>query len=368
MHVAAASVPAPAEVRDCRRRLAIVLAVVVALLVLNACGSGGPSGDSPVIGGTGTSTGPATGTGTSGTGGTTGGNLATQPGSMSTWILVGGAAKPAYSDVFLDSELNPGELFVITQNALAVNATYQVAISAVAGGETFSHAWTFTTGGMSLSAPDPISAMNGLRSECGVAALSAFGALVTSSTKHAGYQALEDNGITHGETDAGNALYVADNFWQRIEAANGGAFLGNVEAEDIGSLYGDEAIDQLWDTVYHRVPMMRATTNQAGYGDCNTAAAAYPAAHVPTTTAWSYATLDFAGDTSLPILASHWPADGAADAPNAFDDSEEFPHPIGWGSSNGTGATQYGLIGVPIHIIVPSSADFSTIAVSITKQ
>ncbi len=285
-------------------------ALAAGLVLLVGCGSSSGSGSTP---------GPAIISSSSGT--------ATQTGSRATWILVGGATKPAYSDVYLDGELQSGELFVLPQSPLNPNATYQVSISAVAGAESFSHSWSFTTGGMSQSASDAVTALNNLRAESGEPSMTTYAALTTSSTKHAGYQAIENGGITHGETDTGNALYVANNFWDRISAADGGVFLEDEEYEDIASNGGVPSIALLWNTVYHRVPMMRASTNWVGFGDRNAAITAYPSANVPAASSgnpWGYATLDFAADTSIATLASYWPRDAASDVNATFDNS--FPN------------------------------------------
>ncbi len=296
-----------------------------------------------------------------------------QPGpGLATWILVGGAAKPAGANLYLDPYLDPGELFIIPQSPLGVNASYQIAITAVAGGETFTHTWSFTTGGMYIGL-DPIANLNGLRGESGVGPLASNAACTTAATKHAGYQAIENGDLTHVEPDAGNALFVAYAFDVRINDANGGPndWLGTVEAENVGSLGGTSGIALLWNTVYHRLPMMRSTTTMVGYGDRNAAQSAYPSAKVPAasaagSTGWAYATLDFAGDVSAPILASHWPADGAADVSNEFDNTAETPQPIGGPGNLNDSTGNPGMVGVPIDFICPTSANFTSITATLT--
>ncbi len=321
-------------------------------LALAACGGGGGGGaNGPIIINNPT------------------GTTATQGGSLATWILVGGKTKPSYSDVFLDGELNAGEAFIITQSPLTGGATYQVTVELVAGAEHFSNTWTFTVNG-STTLGDPIATLNALRAESGVSAMSTVTATVTSSTRHAGYQALENGGLTHVEPDTANALYTAYAFSDRIAAENGGAFLGNVEYEDIASNGGSPAITLLWDTVYHRVPMMRADTDMVGFGDRNTAIAAYPSAHVPADSggSWDFATLDFAGSGVAPTTASFWPNSGTTDVPASFDNTSESPQPIG-GASNPNGTTgNPSVVGPPIHVILPTSSDFTTISVSVTQK
>lgn len=300
---------------------------------------------------------------------------ATQGGSLATWILVGGTAKPAYQDVFLDPELNPGELFIIPQSPLAGGTTYTLSVALTAGGETFTHTWTFTTGGMTTSSTDPVTTLNDLRQECGQPALTVHPALSTSSTKHAGYQALEGASITHFEPDTGNKLYVANEFYDRIQiAADGtanGPWLAPEESEDIASNGGVNAVLLLWNTVYHRLPMMRSDTELVGFGDSSTAQAAYPADNVPLYSAqnWQYATLDFGGSGVSATTVSYWPKDGASDVATLFYNQSEEPQPIGSGTStpnpNGTTGNP-DTVGPPLHVILPSAANFSSISVSLT--
>jgi hypothetical protein len=354
----------------------VALSLLTAVVGLSGCGSGSSSSGS-----TGSGTTTATTTGTGATGGTTGTATGTGTGgtappagsSVALWILIGGSSKPSNSNVYLDPELDPGEIFVLPQSPLAANTTYHCTINVVCGTESFNNTWSFTTNGLSSSSANAIAAVNALRADCGEAMLTANTALLTSTGKHAGYQAIENGTITHGETNSGDPLFVNNDFSLRISTANGGAWITgtNIEDEDIASTGGVPSIPQLWNTVYHRLPMMRSATTLIGFGDRTSAQTSYPSAHVPLASApgsstYGYATLDFAGNSSLPVIASQWPASGDVNVPASFDNSTESPHPIGYGNANGT-SPDAGLIGPPLHETLPTAHDFVSISVGVNS-
>jgi len=328
-------------------------------------GTSGSTGTSSAAGTGATSTGSASASGTGGTSGPAGTGLA-------TWILIGGSTKPSYSNVYLDPELNSGEIFILPQSPLNSNTSYHVTVNVTCGSETFNNTWSFTTNGLTSSSATAIDAINSLRADCGEALLTANSALLTSTGKHAGYQAIENGNITHGETNASDPLFVNNDFSLRISTANGGSWISgtNIEDEDIASTGGVPSIPQLWNTVYHRLPMMRSATTIVGFGDRTSAQSSYPSANVPSSSAagstgWGYGTLDFAGNSSIPVIASQWPANHDTNVPSSFDNSTESPHPIGYGNANGT-TPNAGLIGPPIHETLPTANDFTTITVSVT--
>ena len=218
--------------------------------------------------------------------------------------------------------------------------------------------------------------LNALRAQCGGVALadvSALNPLIISATKHAGYQALydaADNGnqplLTHAEPDDILALYVNNAFFIRIEDANGGNDIPNWASyyEDIASQAGQPAITSLWNTVFHRLAMMRQGVTSAGYGDMAMARADYPTAHVATTDLWGntpagngYATLDFTGYTTPSVTFSYWPASGTTGVPSSFDTTTESPNPLPGGPA---------VVGPPLHVICPTTENFGTLTVNLT--
>ncbi len=216
--------------------------------------------------------------------------------------------------------------------------------------------------------------LNGLRAQCGGTALmtvSSLAPLITSAVKHAGYQAQYDvkyggASLHHDEPDTALSLYVNTQFFVRIEAANGGADIANWRSydEDIASQAGTPAMDSLWNTVYHRLPMMRTQVTSVGYGDQALARTDYPAAGIPATDPWgnvpagnAYATLDFTGYANPAIALSFWPGNGTSGVLKAFDVTTESPRPPSGGLTT---------VGPPLHMVAPTLVDFSTIAVTLT--
>ncbi|MBA3684066.1 MAG: hypothetical protein H0W72_02355 [Planctomycetes bacterium] len=213
--------------------------------------------------------------------------------------------------------------------------------------------------------------LTALRSQCGGAALPAVTtheALTTAAIKHAGWQALDDVGnvpsLNHGEpTD--NALFVHTGIGQRIRAANGGADIPGTYQylEDISSQHSLAAMNGLWNTVYHRVPMLRHRARRFGYGDMALARSEFPAANVPAEDPWGnpggngYATLEWAAQTTPGIALSYWPSTGTT-APTTFLSDSESPDPVP--SANA--------VGPPLHAVFPTTADFATIVVDLATS
>lgn len=211
--------------------------------------------------------------------------------------------------------------------------------------------------------------LNALRVSCagtGLVDVSSHNALITAAIRHAGWQAIDDvtqpgNNLNHGEP-RGNALFTADGLGDRIRNANGGTNLSGATGyyEDISSQHGAAAIAGLWNTVYHRVPMMRHRATGFGYGDMALARAEYPAVGVPASDPWGnpgdngYATLNWATYGVPAITRSAWPAHGATGIPTTFASDTESPDP----------APGVNLVGPPLHVIFPTTDDFTNVAIT----
>ncbi len=238
--------------------------------------------------------------------------------------------------------------------------------------------------GGSLTASDTsvnaarVADLNALRGQCGgtaLATVSPLTPLIISALKHAGWQAQYDakNGgahLNHGEPDASLSLYVNTAFNLRIQIANGG--LGDDIAgwqsydEDIASQAGTPAMDSLWNTVYHRIAMMRTQVTSVGYGDMALARSDYPAAGIPATDPWGnspsgngYATLDFTGYATPAISLSYWPSSGLTAVPKAFNTTTESPNPLPAGPLT--------TVGPPLHLVDPTLDNFTSISVSLSS-
>jgi hypothetical protein len=217
--------------------------------------------------------------------------------------------------------------------------------------------------------------LNALRTQCGGIALATVAPLtplIISALKHAGWQAQYDAKyggahLNHQEPDATLSFYVNDDFAVRIRTANGGADIAgwNEYDEDIASQAGTPAIDSLWNTVYHRLPMMRTQVTSVGYGDMALARSDYPSAGIPAIDPWGntppgngYATLDFTGYTVPAIALSFWPSNGLTGVPKAFDTTTESPDPLPGGPLT--------TVGPPLHLVAPTLASFTSITVTLT--
>jgi hypothetical protein len=224
---------------------------------------------------------------------------------------------------------------------------------------------TPTKSGGNQTQADAIKRLNDYRHDANVPAVAINDILDVSSTKHAGYQAIRDQGLTHYETtdgtaggaaDTGNALFSGVLPWDRMDAAAGHPFPSGY-SEGISSMGGVPAIDHLWNTVYHRIPMMRHVVDSAGFGDKATAAATYAGKGVPTSGAYGYATIDFAA-SSHPITDSIWPKDGSTITARSFSSDSESPDPV-------AGAD---VVGTPLHWIAPTVTTLTGVTATVTPD
>jgi hypothetical protein len=224
-------------------------------------------------------------------------------------------------------------------------------------------------------------------------------AVTTAATSHAGWQAINDANdptdapsLSHTELPPppSNALYVDGDFATRINIAylpsnagkpstapppTGQSWIphSSIYYEDISSQANTIAIADLWNTVYHRLPMMRHQVGTVGYGDQIQASGAFPAAQVPSTNLWhnsptnnGYATLDFVGYAAVAITLSYWPSDGTVRVPTTFFADNEEPDPI---TANGfpSHPSDHNAIGPPLHVILPSTLDILALTVTFTR-
>lgn len=220
---------------------------------------------------------------------------------------------------------------------------------------------------------DRLGDLNTLRSQCSgtaLAAVTSLNALIIGAVRHAGWQAIDDASLAgqhlnHGEPRS-NTLFSADFFADRIRAANGGANIPSYASyyEDIASTAGSTAITQLWNSVYHRIPMMRHRARDLGYGDMAMARSDYPTAGVPATDEWGnnpsgngYATMDWAGYTTPAITLSYWPGNGTTGVPKTFTSDTESPDPV----------PSRNQVGCPIHVIFPETGGtFTSVNITLT--
>jgi hypothetical protein len=227
---------------------------------------------------------------------------------------------------------------------------------------------------------EALSAVNILRRDAGVPALAMSAALNGSATLHAGYLTIRASGLTHyesidgsggGAADSGNPFYRGVTIPERIRASNEGADIyapAYIYYEDIASIGGVASIPFLWNTVYHRLPLMRHESNLFGFGDQDHARAARPQAGVGTGN--GFATADLAGDLNTPVTVtlSVWPNNCQDDVPRAFSSNSERPDPV---SSANAGQSPHtpdiDQVGPPIHMICPTFANWSSIAARVRK-
>ena len=227
-----------------------------------------------------------------------------------------------------------------------------------------------------------LASLNAYRASCGGTAMPATAgnsALATAATKHAGWQARYDvlfpagaPSLSHNEgssaqnNNASNAFWVADAFDDRIRAANGGSNLitSGFYYEIIASQSGSAAVDQLWDSVYHRIAMDRPPATLAGYGDMALAALLIPTGGLPATSPWGnpdgngYGTIEYAAPSLAWTTASWWPATGASGVPRSFVHTSESPDPL-----PAVGAST---VGVPLHAIFPTALPFTGLTVTLS--
>ena len=202
--------------------------------------------------------------------------------------------------------------------------------------------------------------LNLFRSQSGGTALpnmSSHDALIIAAVRHAGWQAIDNTGLNHGEPRS-NALFTADSFVDRIRAGNGGPFItgANGYSEGIAGNAGSSAITLLWNSVYHRLAMMRHQSTKVGYGDKDMARANYPTAGVSAGN--GLATLNYASFSTPAVTLAYWPGNGTTNVPKIFYSDWEGPDPV-------AGRNE---VGCPIHIILPqASGTFSVVNVTLVS-
>jgi hypothetical protein len=290
------------------------------------------------------------------------------PSSRAVMVIVGGSRTPtlaagAGSEVVRDTTglVDPGEIFIMVRDPIAGSDPL---VLPVAGGAVSS----------------PLSRLNRFRASAGGTVLDPVAesaSLALAAIRHAGWQALDDAArgpasarLNHGEPRS-NALFTADGLRERIIAQHGGVDVPDAVAyyEDIASDHGEPAMDQLWNTVYHRLPMMRHRARSAGYGDMALARSRFPAAGVPADDPWGnaggngYGTINWTELRTPTIQVSVWPADGQAGVPGRFSTDTESPDP----ASRAVGfAGERDAVGPVLHAILPTAAAFAAVRVEVS--
>jgi uncharacterized protein YkwD len=252
--------------------------------------------------------------------------------------------------------------------------------TALVGCSSGAKAYHPSSGVVTLVQQDALDSTNAYRSDAQVPPLSFHAALNRSAIDHAGYQAIRGGALTHyestdgspgGPADTGNALYRGVGLTQRIRAANvnnQNLFQSNVYYEDISSIAGVPAIRSLWNTVYHRLPLMRHETQVFGFGDSDIARADHPGV-VPGIS--GYATTDCAGDLGAPttVTLSFWPRIGQWGIDTSFNTDSETPDPLSSANGGQNPATpDIDFCGVPIHIICPTTKSWASITATVHPQ
>jgi len=336
------------------------------------------------------STSTATGTGPSGGVGTW--DAAGSP--VPVYVLVGGDG-PGSTETDLyrdhgsgrgDGGLDHGEIFVMAKNPLAKNATYRIGITAYtgsgAGTEAFSQTWEFAThdgsqldnGGNGESTT--LAELNAYRADAGVGAFTEDPDYTVAATKHAGYQKIAAT-ITHFEPDTSNDLFVDNEFWDRITIAKGGVPPATVWGGGINTVAegittkGDRiaGVAHLWNSVYHRLAKMRHRFAIVGFGNSDDAKNHSSDSALDDDPKPRYLTFDYGGSTLTARTTAFWPPAGGSNIPHTFSTDSESPDPIDPGTGGQTPTTPTDdLVGVPIHVIVPTSADFSGLTVRLERR
>ncbi len=329
-------------------------------------------------------------------GGGSGGSTSPVP----VYVLIGGATNPGAADVYLDSLLEPGQVFIVPKSPLLTNSTYTVTYTITAGGTTFTAPnWTFDTVGASANPADPggsiFDVIDLRRGQTFVPTLqNSPSILAVAARRHAGYQCEDQdkrslaNGaaITHGEQFSGYSFFVNDNFGTRIQAANSGAVPHGATNmyETIATNGGSAAVVFLWNTVYHRLPMMRHDVTHFGAGSRAEAetdsiytgtpmGAAKPFTAGNTATNAKYLTIDWTRVSSALTGAKFWPANGQGGVNVSFDTNTEVPDPIGTANEGGyapwnNGTPEAGVVGVPLQVSLPTTGNITAIEVTLTKN
>ncbi len=320
------------------------------------------------------------------------------------FVLVGGdtTEAPDHEDIHRDTRLEVqdqhgniywlGEIFIIPKSPLVGETVYEVGVTAYTGSgpatERFSKTWQFKTnaggdGGNGRSTT--LDELNAYRSQCGCEPVSIDPAYQRAAIKHAGYQKLPTEEMTHYEdTDDGKELYVADEPWDRVAqaisdlgrppgASAWGVHDGNdivMVAEGITSDGGHvSAVAALWNTVYHRQPKMRPHTVVFGSGNCHDAKTeGYSSDPALDETPYKYMTFNYGSDAVVPQTTSYWPDEGNATVPRRFYSDSENPDPVDPDNPNQTPQTpDRNQVGGPLHVILPTHEQLSGLTVVLRK-
>jgi hypothetical protein len=292
------------------------------------------------------------------------------------------------SGVFRDPDLDNGEIFLMAQDPLVASSTYQVEYTIFVGSTQFTKTWTFDTGTSAVTttgATGAFAELNALRLQANSPAVTSSSVFGDAATLHSGYQCEQDQldtansgqAITHHEPVTTASYFVADDFLNRISIANGGTAPAGSDIfyEVIATNGGVPAVDLLWDTVYHRLGMMRRHITVEGHGERTDAAAdatRNPGGTVitgPGLTNEQYFTADLGADSATAQVQAVWPADAQTNVGTTFDTDGEIPDPVG--NANGdiqdNGTPDDDLVGTPIHIVLPTSGIITGISVKLTK-
>ncbi len=268
------------------------------------------------------------------------------------YILVGGSSVPAVADVYRDLQgVGGGEIFVMSKTPLAISTPYEFAYAVTAGGTEYTGSFRFTTGttaGMAPRAGSVLGEINLYRSDSGYAnadLLASGDGYTIAARRHAGYQKEPDSFITHSEPDNTKVFFMNNSFSSRISIAHGGTAGSNnwggsnTVYEIIASNGGIAAIPFLWNTVYHRVPMMRRHTRRAGNGDSADAVVdtlyvnANPKPYVITDPG-AFQTVNLGGTSSFAQTLATWPGPNQTGIGTTFNTNSELPDPLS--PANGT--------------------------------
>ena len=147
---------------------------------------------------------------------------------------------------------------------------------------------------------------------------------------------------------------------------------------------GSAAVVFLWNTVYHRLPMMRHDMTYFGAGSRADAESdsiytnTMPGVAKPFTpgnpaTNAQYLTIDWTRVSSALTGPKFWPANGLGGVNLAFDTNTEVPDPIGTANEGGNaawnnGTPEAGVVGVPLHVSLPTTGNITAISVTLTKN
>jgi hypothetical protein len=215
--------------------------------------------------------------------------------------------------------------------------------------------------------------LNAFRREAGVPEVVALDYLDRAAIDHSGYQAIAFS-LSHLELDPSNPLYRGRDPSQRVNlAATGDPAVWppgvTAQYEDVASAYVRASIPLLWNTVYHRLPLMRSQVYAFGSGDAAAARRRHGRAVLGSLHEdFGFTTLELVADGTLPRGASHWPADGQRLVELRFDTDSEFPDPLDGPGRGPNDAPAVGTCGPPLHIVVPILGDFTQVQASLVDE